>query len=307
VTGNVPGTGAHAGADGAGGNVDPGGAFGADWSASLRRGSDAELRGWVEAALGWCDAADAVALRHFRQNPLTTRKPDRSFVTEADTAVERLIRERISDAFPDHGIVGEELGDDGGGASVRWFVDPIDGTHNYLRGVPIWGTLLGVERDGELQAGVISAPALGGRWYAWRGGGAWGTEPGGQLRRLTVSGIADLAEASISTSSVAMLDGSGLAPGHRALAGAVWRDRGYGDFWAYTLLAGGALDAMFELDLSIWDAAAPVVLVEEAGGRVTDFQGRRIFDGGTTLATNGVLHETVRSMLVTTTAGGKPR
>ena len=135
-----------------------GGKFGADWSASLRRGSDAELRGWVEAALGWCDAADEIALRHFRQHPVTTRKPDRTFVTEADTAIERLLRERIADAFPDHGIVGEEFGADGDGASVRWFVDPIDGTHNYLRGVPIFATLLGVDRDGELQAGIISAP-----------------------------------------------------------------------------------------------------------------------------------------------------
>jgi histidinol-phosphatase len=126
------------------------------WSASLRLGSEAG--GEVEAAL-WCDATDEIALRHFRQNPVTVRKPDRSFVTEADTAVERLIRERIAAAFPDHGVVGEELGSDGGGASIRWFVDPIDGTHNYLRGVPIWATLLGVERDGELQAGIVSAPA----------------------------------------------------------------------------------------------------------------------------------------------------
>ena len=284
-----------------------GASFGAEWSASLRRGTDAELRGWVEAALGWCDDADAISLGHFRQDPVTKRKPDRSFVTEADTAVERLLRERIADTFPDHGVVGEEFGDDGGGASVRWFIDPIDGTHNYLRGVPVWATLLGVERDGELQAGVISAPALGGRWHAWRGGGAWAAEHGTPVRRLTASLIADLAEASISTSSVAELDASGLAPGYRALTSTVWRDRGYGDFWAYALVAGGHLDAMFELDLSIWDAAAPVVLVEEAGGRVTDFEGRRIFDGGTTLATNGVLHEAVRSMLVTTPAGGKPR
>ena len=281
--------------------------FGAEWSASLRRGTDAELRGWVEAALGWCDDADAISLGHFRQDPVTKRKPDRSFVTEADTAVERLLRERVADAFPEHGVVGEEFGDDGGGASVRWFIDPIDGTHNYLRGVPVWATLLGIERDGELQAGVISAPALGGRWHAWRGGGAWATEHGRPLRRLAVTRIATLAEASISTSSVAELDASGLAPGYRALTSAVWRDRGYGDFWAYALVAGGHLDAMFELDLSIWDAAAPVVLVEEAGGRVTDFEGRRVFDGGTTLATNGVLHEAVRSMLVTTPAGGKPR
>ncbi|HEX5589673.1 MAG TPA: inositol monophosphatase family protein [Candidatus Limnocylindrales bacterium] len=281
--------------------------FGPEWSASLRRGADAELRGWVDAALGWCDAADALALGHFRADPVTTRKPDRSFVTEADTAVERLLRERIADAFPGHGVVGEEYGDDGGGAPVRWFIDPIDGTHNYLRGVPIWATLLGVERDGELQAGIMSAPALGGRWFAWRGGGAWAVEPGAPLRRLQVSAIDDLGEASISTASIAELESSGLAPGSRRLLEAVWRDRGYGDFWAYALVAGGALDAMFEIGLSIWDAAAPVVLIEEAGGRVTDFEGRRIFDSGTTLATNGVLHDRVRRLLVDRTDGGASR
>lgn len=285
----------------------PGAAFGPEWSASLRHGSEAELRGWVEAALGWCDAADAISMGHFRANPVTTRKPDRSFVTEADTAVERLLRDRIATAFPDHGVVGEEYGDDGGGASVRWFIDPIDGTHNYLRGVPVWGTLLGVERDGELQAGVMSAPALGGRWYAWRGGGAWAAELGAAPRRLRVSGVDDLAEAAISTASHAELDGSGLAPGLHRLLDAVWRDRGYGDFWAYALVAGGAIDAMLELDLSIWDVAAPAVIVEEAGGRLTDFEGRRILDSGTTLATNGVLHERVRRLLVDRTQGGASR
>ena len=279
--------------------------FGPEWSAGLRRGTDAELRGWVETALGWCDAADEIALRQLRGNPVTTRKADRSFVTEADTAVERLLRERIAEAFPDHGVVGEEYGDDGAGASIRWFLDPIDGTHNFMRGVPIWATLLGVERDGELQAGVISAPALGARWWAWRGGGAWGQEPGDAgPRRLRASAIADLGEASVSFASAAGLDASGLAPGFRNVIRAAWRDRGYGDFWAYTLVAGGALEAMFELDLSIWDAAAPVVLVEEAGGRVTDFEGRRIFDGGTTLATNGLIHETVRLKLLAASEGG---
>lgn len=282
-------------------------AFGPEWSASLRRGSDAELRGWVEAALSWCDAADAIAMGHFRENPVTTRKPDRSFVTEADTAVEALLRDRIAAAFPDHGVVGEEYGDQGGGASVRWFLDPIDGTHNFMRGVPVWATLIGVERDGELQAGVISAPALGARWWAWRGGGAWGVEPGGPTRRLMVSRIADLVEASVSFASAAELEASGLAPGFRDVLGAAWRDRGYGDFWAYALVAAGALEAMFEIDLSIWDAAAPVVLVEEAGGRLTDFEGRRVFDSGTTLATNGLLHEPVRRMLVEGTNGGASR
>jgi histidinol-phosphatase len=283
--------------------------FGPDWSAGLRRGTDAELRGWVEAALGWCDAADEIALRHFRANPVTTQKPDRTFVTEADTAVERLIRERIADAFPDHGVVGEELGSDAAGASVRWFVDPIDGTHNYLRGVPIFATLLGVERDGELQAGVISAPAMGGRWFAWRGGGAWGSGrfagsgAEGVPRRLHVTSIADLAEAQVVYAGTRDVIAGGEAPGFETLLTAAWRERGFGDFWGYALLAEGAAEVMVEVGLSIWDAAAPVVLVEEAGGRVTDFAGRRIFDGGTTLATNGVIHEVVRSMLVTASQG----
>jgi histidinol-phosphatase len=234
---------------------------------------------------------------------VTTQKPDRSFVTEADTAVERLLRERIADTFPDHGVVGEELGTDAGGAAVRWFVDPIDGTHNYMRGVPVFATLLGVERDGELQAGIISAPALGGRWFAWRGGGAWGA---GRLagvgrnagpRRLQVTSIADLGDAQVLYAGTQDLIATGDAPGFTRLLQSSWRERGFGDFWGYSLVAEGAAEVMVEVGLSIWDAAAPVVLVEEAGGRVTDFQGRRIFDGGTTLATNGVLHEEVRAVL----------
>ena len=277
--------------------------YGAEWSASLRRGSDAELRGWVDAALTWCDAADEIALRHFRRNPVTTRKPDRTFVTEADTAVERVIRERIAEAFPDHGVVGEEYGSSGDGASVRWFVDPIDGTHNYLRGVPIFATLLGVERDGELQAGIVSAPAMGGRWFAWRGGGAWAAGPlagmdrGGTPRRIRVTEIADLADAQVVYAGTQDVIATGDAPGFSRLLGSAWRERGFGDFWGYSLVAEGAAEVMVEVGLSIWDAAAPVVLVEEAGGRITDFDGRRIFDGGTTLATNGLLHETVRSIL----------
>jgi histidinol-phosphatase len=283
--------------------------FGPDWSAGLRRGTDAELRGWVDAALGWCDAADEIALRHFRRDPITTRKPDHSFVTEADTAIERLIRERIADAFPDHGVLGEEYGDDAVGSSVRWFVDPIDGTHNYLRGVPIFATLLGVERDGELQAGVVSAPAMGGRWYAWRGGGAWGAgtfagaDRSGTPRRLRVTSIGDLAEAQVVYAGTRDVVASGLAPGFGGLLDAAWRERGFGDFWGYSLVAEGAAEVMVEIGLSIWDAAAPVVLVEEAGGRVTDFEGRRVFDSGTTLATNGALHDTVRSMLLTAREG----
>ena len=282
--------------------------YGADWSASLRLGTDTELRGWVETALGWCDAADEIALRHFRQHPATTRKPDRSFVTEADTAVERLIRERVADAYPGHGVVGEEYGSDGGGAAVRWIVDPIDGTHNFMRGIPVFATLMGVERDGELQAGIISAPALGSRWFAWRGGGAWATaQSGGAARRISVTAIDRLDEAQVIHAGTQDVARSGKAPGFTRLLQSTWRARGFGEFWGYGLVAEGAAEVMLEVGLSIWDIAAPAVLVEEAGGRVTDFEGRRIFDGGTTLATNGLLHETVRSVLTGSVTEGSSR
>ena len=273
--------------------------FGPEWSASLRRGTDAELRGWVETALAWCDETDAIALEHFRRDVAIERKPDRTFVTVADRGVEQLIRERIVGAFPGHGVVGEEYGTDAGDAPTRWYVDPIDGTHNYIRGVPIFATLLAVERDGELQAAVISAPALRERWYGWRGGGAWAS--GGaraQSARIRVSGIADLADAHVLYTSPVGLERSGLAPGFRSLLKGAWRDRGFGDFWSYTLVAEGAAEVMAEIDLHTWDAAAPALLVEEAGGRVTDFDGRRRIDGRTILATNGHLHDAVRSVLV---------
>lgn len=280
--------------------------FGPEWSASLRRGSDAELRGWAEAALRWCDEADSISMRSFRRDVEVTRKPDRSFVTEADKAVERLIRDRVAAELPGHGVVGEEYGDDSAGASVRWYVDPIDGTHNYLRGIPVFATLLAAERDGELQAAVISAPALHARWFAWRGGGAWavstagGTATADAPRRITVSRIASLADAQLLYAAAVELEASGRAPGFRSLLASAWRERGLGDFWGYTLVAEGAAEAMFEVGLSIWDSAAPAVLVEEAGGRVSDFDGRRALDSGTFLATNGLLHEEVLARLART-------
>lgn len=278
--------------------TEAGAQFGAAWSASLRRGSEAELQGWVEAALGWCDATDAIAMQHFRRDLQVEQKPDKSFVTIADTAVERFLRERIADAYPDHGVVGEEFGTEAGAATTRWYLDPIDGTHNYLRGVPIFGTLLAVERDGELQAAVISAPAMGGRWYGWRGGGAWARTFGDSApRRIAVSGISSIDDASVLYTSRPMIDRSGLAPGLGTLLGAAWRDRGFGDFWSYTLVAEGAAEAMVEVGLKPWDAASPMLLVEEAGGRVTDLDGRRSVDAPSILATNGHLHEVVRSIL----------
>jgi histidinol-phosphatase len=283
-------------------------AFGPEWSASLRRGTDAELRGWVDLALAACDEADTIALSHFRRDLVIETKPDRSFVTVADTSIERAIRERIAAAHPDHGIVGEELGTESGEASVRWYVDPIDGTHNYIRGVPLFGTLLAVERDGELQAAVLSAPALRERWWAWRGGGAWGAGAAGAVgaapRRIRTSRVAALADAQVLYGSGRDILASGRVPGFPALLDAVWRERGFGDFWGYALTAEGAAEAMLEIDLSPWDAAAPTLLVEEAGGRVTDLEGRRRIDSGTFLATNGHLHDEIRNRLIAD--GGGP-
>ena len=272
--------------------------YGADWSAGLRRGDEAELEAWLALAQAACDEADALARAAFRRDLRITTKPDRTFVTETDTAIERAIRTRIAAAHPDHGLVGEEYGIEAGDATTRWYIDPIDGTHNFIRGVPLFGTLLAVEREGELQAAVLSAPALHERWWARRGGGAWARGADDDApRRIHVSGVASLADAQLLYGSGHDIEASGRAPGFHALLGEVWRERGFGDFWGYALLAEGAAEAMVEVDLWPWDAAAPTVLIEEAGGRVTDLGGRRAIDSKTFLATNGLLHDEILKRL----------
>jgi histidinol-phosphatase len=268
--------------------------FGAAWSAGLAHAPEAELDAWIELGQAACDEADSIARQVFRRDLEITTKPDRTFVTQADTAIERAIRERIRTAYPDHGLVGEEYGTEDGTAATRWYIDPIDGTHNFIRGIPLFGTLLAVERDGELQAAVLSAPALRERWWARRGGGAWARSADeASPRRIRVSQVASLGDAQILYGSGHDIEVSGRAPGFHALLGDVWRERGFGDFWGYALLAEGAAEAMVEVDLWPWDAAAPTVLIEEAGGRVTDLEGRRSIDSRTFLATNGLLHDEV--------------
>jgi histidinol-phosphatase len=274
--------------------------FGPDWSAGLRRGSQAELDGWLEFALGCADEADRISLAAFQTELQVDQKTDGSFVTEADRAVETLLRGRIADAYPGHGIVGEEFGADGAAAAERWYVDPIDGTHNFMRGLPLFGTLIAVERDGELQVGVVSAPALGQRWYATRGGGSWvvgGPSGDGRPRRLSVSTIDALDRAQVLYRSVNDMRESRVAAGFDRLIADVWRERGFGDFWGYTLVSGGVAEAMMEQDLGAWDLAAPWILVEEAGGRITDFDGRRRLERGEGFATNGRLHGTILDRL----------
>jgi len=277
--------------------------YGPEWSASRRRGDERELETWLAFALALADMADGMAMGAFRRDLEITTKPDRTYVTQADRAIEEELRRRITDAFPGHGVVGEEFGTSQPDASVRWVLDPIDGTHNFMRGVPVFGTLLGIERDGELQVGVVSAPALGSRWSARRGGGAWAFDTGraaaGPPRRIAVSKVSAVPDMALLYGSSQDVTSSGKAPGFEALIGDVWRDRGYGDFWGYMLVAEGAAEAMVEADLSAWDLAGPLVIVEEAGGRMTTFDGQRSIHERSAVASNGVLHEELLTRLRT--------
>jgi histidinol-phosphatase len=267
---------------------------GAAWSAGLRLGSEDELEGWLATALGLADDADRMATE-VRPGQLDIHaKPDGSFVTQVDQAIERHIRERIADRYPAHDVVGEEYESEASGADVRWYVDPIDGTHNFMRGVPLFGTLLAVERDGELQVGVVSAPALGRRWWARRGGRAWTRDVvGGPVRPIEVSGIGRLPESQLLYRSVLDMRESRVADAFESLLPEVWRERAYGDFWGYALVATGSAEAMMERDLHVWDVAAPWVVVEEAGGRMTDFGGHRDWFATEALATNGLVHDAI--------------
>ncbi len=266
--------------------------------------ADPELDAWLAFALSCCDVADTMALAHFRRDIRVETKPDRTFVTEADQAIERTIRDRINAAYPDHGLVGEEYGTEAGQGTVRWYIDPIDGTHNFMRGVPLFGTLLAAERDGEMVVGVMSAPAIGGRWYARRGGGAWAVDALGPTpgiaRAIGVSGIQTVADSQVLYSSAEDIAASGLAPGLPALMRECWRDRGFGDFWGYALVAEGAAEVMVEIGPHSWDLAAPMVVVEEAGGRFTDLGGERTIHAGHVLASNGRLHDEVLGRLTRT-------
>jgi histidinol-phosphatase len=237
-------------------------------------------------ALELADAADALTLPRFRATDLQVEtKPDLSPVTDADRAAERMLRERIARERPGETVLGEEEGDDGG--AVRWIVDPIDGTRNFSRGIPVWATLLALERDGLVVCGVASAPALGRRWWAARGEGAW--RDGEQMR---VSGISSLDQATISFSRTGLDD-----PKLLALAARAWHVQPFSDFWAHLLVAEGAIEISVEHEMSSWDNAALQVIVEEAGGRFSDLHGRSRIDGGSAVSTNGLLHDEVLAAL----------
>lgn len=248
-------------------------------------------------ALALAAEADLVSLDRFTAVDLVvTQKPDRTPVTDADQAVERGIRRGIERARPHDSILGEEYGTQGE-ASRQWIIDPIDGTANFLRGVPIWGTLIALAVDGVPVVGVVSAPALRRRWWAAVGHGAWVEPHGESARRIAVSGVRDLADASLSYNSMAGWDGAGRLDDLIALSRRVWRTRAIGDMWAYMLLAEGSLDIVGEFDLQPYDMAALIPIIEEAGGTFTSVEGVPGPWGGSALATNALLHETALGAL----------
>lgn len=248
-------------------------------------------------ALELADLADGISLPRFRATDLRVEtKPDRTHVTDADLAVERALRGRIEAERPGDGFFGEESGrSDGGGegGSRRWILDPIDGTANFLRGVPNWATLIALEVDGVPTVGVVSMPAFGARWWAELGGGAWGRAKGEHPRRLRVSGVGELADASLSFQSIDQWRRAGYLAPLLDLQDRVWRDRAYGDSWSYMLLAEGLVDIVAEFDVKAYDLAAHVPIVREAGGRFTDITGGESAWNGSALATNGRLHDAV--------------
>lgn len=235
-----------------------------------------------------CDEADALAMRHFGGALTVERKPDATLVSQADTEIEALLRERIAGRFPAHAVLGEELGDEGSG-EWRWIIDPIDATHNFVRRIPVFGTLLALERAGALIMGVVSAPALRTRWFASSGGGAFLRDASGE-RRIHVSAVDRLAESQVLTSTIRGLTDAGRGRSLTTITGAAWRDRGFGDFWGHVLVAQGSAEAMLEHGPAPWDLAAPCAILSEAGGRMTDFSGRPSWSGPEVLSSNALVH-----------------
>jgi len=259
----------------------------------------------LKLALELADLADSISLARFGALDLRVEtKPDLTPVSDADRAVEQALRSALATARPHDEIVGEEYGTTSdvpdSRSTRRWIIDPIDATKNFVRGVPVWATLIGMldvgdAVGGEAVVGVVSAPALGHRWWAARGSGSWTSRAGAAPRRNQVSGVAKLADSSVSYSDLG--DWGPRSAGFDELVGAAWRTRAYGDFWSHMLVAEGAVDISLEPELSLWDVAALVPIVEEAGGRVTGVDGGPSPASPTVLCTNGLLHAEVLDLL----------
>ena len=250
----------------------------------------------VALALRLADQADALTMERFGALDLRVEtKPDLTPVTDADRGAEESLREALADNRPDDAVLGEEFGGTAVFAGRQWVLDPIDGTKNFVRGVPVWSTLIALLVDGVPQVGVVSAPALGRRWWAGAGEGAF-TRFNGVTRRISVSGVGELDSASLSFSDLTTGWDDGRAR-FLDLTDSVWRVRGYGDFWSYCLVAEGAVDVAVEPEVKLWDLAPLDILVREAGGRFTSVAGAPGPHGGSAVASNGLLHDAVLARL----------
>lgn len=247
------------------------------------------------------DNADDLAMDRFGAIDLeVSTKPDMSYVTESDQAVEAAIRRTLRSARTRDVVLGEEQGEEEGSTGSherRWIIDPIDGTSNFVRGVPVWATLIALEEAGEIVAGLVSAPALGRRWWASKGSGAFTGRSFMHAREIRCSQVSDLSAASLSFSSAPSWEDIGQGEAFWALARRCWRTRAYGDFWSYMLVAEGAVDIAAEPELKLWDMAALDVIVREAGGRFTSLEGEDGPWGANAIATNGRLHDAAMAYL----------
>ncbi len=245
----------------------------------------------VAAAIKAALAAGEVAMKYYRGGFEVTIKPDRTPVTQADREAEQVIKRVLGRAFPNHGFLGEEFGEEGP-KDRRWIIDPIDGTKNFIRRVPIWAVLIGLEEEGEVTAGVVFNPASNEMFWARRGDGAWA---GGE--RLHVSGCTALEDATMLHADLHLLRRAGYWEPFVRMVDACGRTRGFGDYYGYGLVASGKAEIYLETDLKPWDIAPVKILVEEAGGRLTDFAGRPTIYDGSVLATNGCLHDQALALL----------
>jgi histidinol-phosphatase len=247
----------------------------------------------VEVAIAAARAAGEIALRHFRTDLAVETKADRSPVTEADRACERRIVEILRAGFPEYGFCGEEMGEQPGRTTKRWIVDPIDGTKSFVRGIPFFATLIGLEEDGEVTAGVVYAPATGDLLHARKGQGAF-DEAGNRLR---VSEVSSLATSMVSFGGLDIFRRRGYWRAIERIVEASARQRGYGDYLGSAAVIHGWSEAMIELDVKPWDLAPLKILVEEAGGKLTDVTGRATIYGGSAVVTNGRIHDEVVEIL----------